>query len=153
MGNRDSIDSVSSNPRVQGYLDRPIADMVYTVVDSRSGSLYCQVCDDIVWDPTLEELRVRKIGSGSFSGKAKSQRLHGGFAGADMSGFRTQEKARRAFYRLNQGRPEIYFLQHHDVVMPSQRNPRHIQCRGDMLSECRSPKLSPQSTASQFLPE
>ncbi|KND90908.1 putative ubiquitin carboxyl-terminal hydrolase 8 [Tolypocladium ophioglossoides CBS 100239] len=33
-----------------------------------SGSLYCQICDDLVWDPTLEELRVRKIGTGSFSG-------------------------------------------------------------------------------------
>lgn len=37
-------------------------------VDSRSGSLYCQFCEDFVWDPTLEELRVRKIGTGSFSG-------------------------------------------------------------------------------------
>ncbi|KAI6779465.1 uncharacterized protein J7T54_001881 [Emericellopsis cladophorae] len=40
-------------------------------IDSRSGSLYCQVCDDIVWDPTLEELRVRKIGTGSFSGRKR----------------------------------------------------------------------------------
>ncbi|RGP71833.1 ubiquitin carboxyl-terminal hydrolase 22 27 51 [Fusarium longipes] len=36
-------------------------------VDSRSGCLYCQICDDYIWDPTLEELRVRKIGTGSFS--------------------------------------------------------------------------------------
>lgn len=43
------------------------ADLVPDV-DSRSGSLYCQICDDLVWDPTLEELRVRKIGTGSFSG-------------------------------------------------------------------------------------
>ncbi|EJT75239.1 hypothetical protein GGTG_05176 [Gaeumannomyces tritici R3-111a-1] len=35
--------------------------------DSRNGSLYCQICDDLVWDPTLEELRLRKIGTGSFS--------------------------------------------------------------------------------------
>ncbi|KAI8720278.1 Ubiquitinyl hydrolase 1 [Fusarium sp. LHS14.1] len=40
-------------------------------VDSRSGSLYCQICDDFVWDPTLEELRVRKIGTGSFSGRKR----------------------------------------------------------------------------------
>ncbi|QUC22203.1 uncharacterized protein UV8b_06444 [Ustilaginoidea virens] len=40
-------------------------------VDSRSGSLYCQICDDLVWDPTLEELRVRKIGTGSFSGRKR----------------------------------------------------------------------------------
>ncbi|KAL6852850.1 hypothetical protein ACO1O0_007398 [Amphichorda felina] len=40
-------------------------------VESRSGSLYCQICDDIVWDPTLEELRVRKIGTGSFSGRKR----------------------------------------------------------------------------------
>ena len=38
-------------------------------VDSRSGSLYCQFCEDFVWDPTLEELRVRKIGTGSFTSK------------------------------------------------------------------------------------
>ncbi|TPX09578.1 uncharacterized protein E0L32_009179 [Thyridium curvatum] len=36
-------------------------------VDSRSGALYCQMCDDYVWDPTLEDLRLRKIGTGSFS--------------------------------------------------------------------------------------
>ncbi|KAF4121595.1 ubiquitin carboxyl-terminal hydrolase 22/27/51 [Geosmithia morbida] len=47
-------------------------------VESRSGSLYCQKCDDIVWDPTLEELRVRKIGTGSFSGrKRKHDELFG----------------------------------------------------------------------------
>ncbi|KAI0127967.1 hypothetical protein BJ170DRAFT_723400 [Xylariales sp. AK1849] len=38
-------------------------------VDSRSGALFCQFCEDFVWDPTFEELRVRKIGTGSFSGK------------------------------------------------------------------------------------
>jgi ubiquitin carboxyl-terminal hydrolase 22/27/51 len=36
-------------------------------VDSRSGALYCQMCDDIVWDPTFEELRLKKIGTGTFS--------------------------------------------------------------------------------------
>ncbi|KAM3448419.1 hypothetical protein NHJ6243_010110 [Beauveria neobassiana] len=41
-------------------------------VDSRNGALYCQICDDLVWDPTLEELRLRKIGTGSFSGKNPS---------------------------------------------------------------------------------
>jgi hypothetical protein len=36
-------------------------------VDSRSGALYCQMCDDIVWDPTFEELRLKKLGTGTFS--------------------------------------------------------------------------------------
>ncbi|KAH6886486.1 hypothetical protein B0T10DRAFT_81926 [Thelonectria olida] len=40
-------------------------------VESRSGSLYCQICDDLVWDPTLEELRVRKIGTGTFTGRKR----------------------------------------------------------------------------------
>jgi ubiquitin carboxyl-terminal hydrolase 22/27/51 len=42
-------------------------------VDSRSGALFCQICEDFVWDPTLEELRVRKIGTGSFSSKSNFQ--------------------------------------------------------------------------------
>lgn len=41
--------------------------LITTDVDSRNGSLYCQICDDFVWDPTFEELRVRKIGTGTFS--------------------------------------------------------------------------------------
>ncbi|CAH0050096.1 unnamed protein product [Clonostachys solani] len=40
-------------------------------VDSRSGSLYCQMCDDLVWDPTFEDLRIRKMGTGSFSGRKR----------------------------------------------------------------------------------
>jgi ubiquitin carboxyl-terminal hydrolase 22/27/51 len=40
-------------------------------VDSRSGALYCQICDDLVWDPTLEELRLRKIGTGTFSNRKR----------------------------------------------------------------------------------
>jgi ubiquitin carboxyl-terminal hydrolase 22/27/51 len=36
-------------------------------VESRSGALYCQMCDDFVWDPTLEELRIRKMGTGAFN--------------------------------------------------------------------------------------
>ncbi|KAK3320069.1 ubiquitin carboxyl-terminal hydrolase-like protein [Cercophora scortea] len=40
-------------------------------VDSRSGGVYCQMCDDIVWDPTFEELRLRKIGTGTFSTNRK----------------------------------------------------------------------------------
>ena len=31
------------------------------------------MCDDFVWDPTLEELRMRKFGTGSFSGEALVQ--------------------------------------------------------------------------------
>lgn len=42
-------------------------------VDSRSGTLYCQICDDLVWDPTLEDLRVRKMGTGTFSSKLHIQ--------------------------------------------------------------------------------
>lgn len=38
-------------------------------VDSRTGSFYCHLCEDFVWDPTLEELRVKKIGTGTFTGK------------------------------------------------------------------------------------
>lgn len=40
-------------------------------IESKSGSLYCQMCDDIVWDPTFEELRLKKIGTGSFSGRKR----------------------------------------------------------------------------------
>ncbi|KAK0713800.1 ubiquitin carboxyl-terminal hydrolase-like protein [Lasiosphaeria miniovina] len=36
-------------------------------VDSRSGALFCQMCDDIVWDPTFEDLRLKKVGTGTFS--------------------------------------------------------------------------------------
>lgn len=38
-------------------------------VDSRSGALYCQMCDDFIWDPTFEDLRVKKISTGSFLSK------------------------------------------------------------------------------------
>lgn len=40
-------------------------------VESRTGVLYCQMCDDFIWDPTLEELRTRKYGTGTFSSKRK----------------------------------------------------------------------------------
>ncbi|TAQ84608.1 hypothetical protein B7494_g7071 [Chlorociboria aeruginascens] len=40
-------------------------------VESRTGGLFCQMCDDFVWDPTLEELRMRKIGTGSFSARKR----------------------------------------------------------------------------------
>jgi hypothetical protein len=33
-------------------------------VESRNGCLYCQMCDDFVFDPTLEDLRLRKSGKG-----------------------------------------------------------------------------------------
>ncbi|KAM3550788.1 hypothetical protein MY1884_008068 [Beauveria asiatica] len=39
-------------------------------VDSRNGALYCQICDDLVWDPTLEELRLRKIAN-NFEGRKR----------------------------------------------------------------------------------
>jgi len=34
--------------------------------------LFCQMCNDFVYDPTLEELRVRKLGTGTFSSKYTS---------------------------------------------------------------------------------
>ncbi|KAG0647155.1 Ubiquitin-specific-processing protease 8 [Hyphodiscus hymeniophilus] len=40
-------------------------------VESRTGSVYCQMCDDFVWDPTLEDMRVRKMTTGSFSTKKR----------------------------------------------------------------------------------
>ncbi|KAI0165074.1 ubiquitin carboxyl-terminal hydrolase [Hypoxylon sp. FL1284] len=40
-------------------------------VDSRSGALFCQFCEDFVWDPTLEDLRVRKMGTGSFASRKR----------------------------------------------------------------------------------
>lgn len=48
-------------------------------VDSQSGGLFCQMCDDFIWDPTLEELRLRKIGTGSFSSTSASGALSSGF--------------------------------------------------------------------------
>jgi len=68
MGRKSHTGSVShgsdpllrSRHQLTGY--SPISD-----VDSRAGTLYCQMCDDIVWDPTLEELRLSKSGGHSFS--------------------------------------------------------------------------------------
>ncbi|SPO05086.1 related to ubiquitin-specific protease 22 [Cephalotrichum gorgonifer] len=45
-------------------------------VDSRTGLLYCQMCDDLIWDPTLEELRIRKMGTASFWNKRDRKRKH-----------------------------------------------------------------------------
>ncbi|KAH8590918.1 hypothetical protein B0O99DRAFT_520500 [Bisporella sp. PMI_857] len=40
-------------------------------IESRSGAVYCQMCNDFVWDPTLEDLRTRRYGTGSFSPKKR----------------------------------------------------------------------------------
>ncbi|EKD14206.1 uncharacterized protein L3040_003654 [Drepanopeziza brunnea f. sp. 'multigermtubi'] len=40
-------------------------------VESRNGYLFCQMCDDFVFDPTLEDLRLRKFGTGSFSSRKR----------------------------------------------------------------------------------
>ncbi|KAK0714340.1 hypothetical protein B0T21DRAFT_387061 [Apiosordaria backusii] len=40
-------------------------------VDSRSASLYCQMCDDMVYDPTFEDLRLKKLGTSTFSNTRK----------------------------------------------------------------------------------
>ncbi|KAK0610448.1 ubiquitin carboxyl-terminal hydrolase-like protein [Bombardia bombarda] len=52
-------------------------------VESRSGALYCQMCDDIVWDPTFEDLRLRKIGTGTFSTSGFPQAYHSNTAKFD----------------------------------------------------------------------
>ncbi|KAG9229858.1 hypothetical protein BJ875DRAFT_176361 [Amylocarpus encephaloides] len=44
-------------------------------VESRNGCLYCQMCDDFVFDPTLEDLRLRKSGRGSYTRKRKLDEL------------------------------------------------------------------------------
>lgn len=49
------------------YLGFPKTNFSKPVVDSKTGSLFCHMCDDFVWDPTLEDLRNRKIGTGTFS--------------------------------------------------------------------------------------
>lgn len=41
-------------------------------VDSRSAALYCQMCDDMVYDPTFEELRLKKLGTSTFSNSMPS---------------------------------------------------------------------------------
>ena len=75
MAPRKHIDSVCFCRREScSDDDPPLADLwapLLLVVDSRSGALYCQMCDDLVWDPTFEELRVRKIGTGSFSANSE----------------------------------------------------------------------------------
>lgn len=64
MEARNHTDSVINCAGWSGIFTR----LTLLDVDSRNGALYCQICDDLVWDPTLEELRLRKIGTGSFSG-------------------------------------------------------------------------------------
>ncbi|CAG8954192.1 hypothetical protein HYFRA_00005812 [Hymenoscyphus fraxineus] len=45
------------------------------VVESRNGYLYCQMCHDFVFDPTMEDLRLRKSGRGTFTRKRKLDEL------------------------------------------------------------------------------
>jgi hypothetical protein len=54
-----------SNAKSQAVADAANAP---TDVDSRTGYVYCQMCDDLIWDPTFEELRIRKMGTASFWG-------------------------------------------------------------------------------------
>jgi hypothetical protein len=71
MGTRRAIVSVR-----KPYLGWGDADRMHpTDVDSRTGSLFCQFCEDFVWDPTLEDLRIRKMGTGSFSSSMLAVRL------------------------------------------------------------------------------
>lgn len=51
-------------PNLQEYIHL----LMYLDIDSKNGSLFCQMCDDYVYDPTLEEMRIRKYGTGYFSG-------------------------------------------------------------------------------------
>ncbi|KAF3763696.1 hypothetical protein M406DRAFT_84461 [Cryphonectria parasitica EP155] len=57
--------NVKVNSPVQG------TPMFGCLVDSKTGSLFCHMCDDFVWDPTLEDLRNRKIGTGTFSSRKR----------------------------------------------------------------------------------
>ncbi|SZF03945.1 unnamed protein product [Blumeria hordei] len=40
-------------------------------VESRTGTVFCQLCNDFIWDPTLEEMRILKFGTGMFQGARK----------------------------------------------------------------------------------
>lgn len=53
-------------------------------VESRTGALYCQMCDDFIWDPTLEDLRTRKYGTGTFSSKSKKRKHDELFTDTDV---------------------------------------------------------------------
>lgn len=37
-------------------------------VESRKGHVFCNMCKDFVFDPTLEALRTKKVETGSFAG-------------------------------------------------------------------------------------
>lgn len=62
MARQQATDSVSTHSSVIGH------KLTFADVDSKNGSLFCQMCNDYVYDPTLEELRIRKYGTGSLSG-------------------------------------------------------------------------------------
>lgn len=62
MDRRLHIDSVGVAKNLGGALLILVVD-----VESRTGSLFCQMCNDFVWDPTLEDLRLQKLSTGSFS--------------------------------------------------------------------------------------
>jgi len=90
-------------------------------VESRTGGLYCQMCDDFVWDPTLEELRMRKYGTGLFNGQyfiSQFERL----IGADLFCNSQETEAWWSFHRCCQGRPKIYFYEYCGSAMPCQWN-------------------------------
>lgn len=55
----------------QGRVDHGKTTSHRFYVDSKNGSLFCQMCNDYVYDPTLEELRIRKYGTGSLSARKR----------------------------------------------------------------------------------
>lgn len=46
--------------------------LAFLVVDSRTGSMFCNMCRDFVFDPTLESHRINKMETGTFSNRKSS---------------------------------------------------------------------------------
>ncbi|RDL30436.1 Ubiquitinyl hydrolase 1 [Venustampulla echinocandica] len=61
----------SATTTEQGRIEHGTETCHRFYVESRNGCLFCQMCDDFIWDPTLEDLRLRKSGKGSFTRKRK----------------------------------------------------------------------------------
>ena len=52
--------STTSFVRTQSFWGELVGADKGIVVESKSGSLYCQQCRDFVYDPTLEPVRLRR---------------------------------------------------------------------------------------------
>lgn len=55
MARRRSITCVGTHFIRQAYLAK-----YYSAIESRSGCLYCGLCDDFVYDPTFEKIRIEQ---------------------------------------------------------------------------------------------